>query len=136
LLKEATNNEGMRRVLNKVTGKHVIFLIGSIGEGKSTLLNALHGKTLKWEEVNGYDQVICEDQIAKIGTTSKSETFLPEIYNIGSKIMIGDCPGINDNRHMVIRLANIINIVRIFEKVRSSSILVVISLDNITANRG
>lgn len=83
MLKIVTNNKGMEQVLKKVEGKHVIFLIGNSGEGKSTLLNALYGRTLKWEYINGCEQVVCENEIAKIGTAFKSLTLLPEVFKIG-----------------------------------------------------
>jgi hypothetical protein len=72
-------------------------------------------------------QIVCQDEITKIGINKFSETFLPEIYDIGLGFVLGDCPGAKDNRHPIINIANAINMIKLIQSVESISILIVIS---------
>ena len=50
--------------------------------------------------------------------------------------MVGDCPGYKDNRHPILNIANMLNMVNIMKAVEKKSILIAVDIANFTADRG
>lgn len=114
----------------------VVILIGLSKAGKSSLANFLTGVQLIGTRNARYDPItlqnVHKDNGAEIGKASASTTVIPRRY-CSDKFVIWDTPGIDDNRNELRDIINAIYISELFKKVKSAKILLVMDIDNLTA---
>lgn len=78
-----------------------LLFLGITGEGKSTFINYLTGVDYKkGEKKRGQFQIVpTSSEIAKVGNTTTSETFLPQIVELKNQTQVlVDLPGFEDTR--------------------------------------
>lgn len=122
--------------------QHRLILIGTTGNGKSSLANLIIGQRLKIDK-NRFDDIILTSSHAKftMGSSMNPETTVPNVfYDKIHDILICDPPGFKDNR-LKDHLQDIINafaINELFTVPCKVSILLVTSADeiNISGGRG
>ena len=73
--------------------------------------------------------------VMKIGHSTKSETFTPDIQTVGSKTFV-DCPGFLDNRGWEINIANAVNIRTCVCSAESVRVVVLIKHASLEADKG
>lgn len=122
-------------VRNQAVGKKIVLLIGSSGVGKSTAANFYCGcemlqvsKTLFGEDPLVEDSppqtIIAKNARARIGQTTESETFYPEIIESldtrsDSNFDYCDCPGGGDSRGTAVNYCNAFSIVDIIKRAKA-----------------
>ena len=140
--------EGAARAL-QVSGKELIIVLGRSGVGKSTFLNYLMGCELVMRtrkeltstaEASGISarelsrksivvKSVAEggprDAIMTIGLTTKSQTFMPDVYIDPDYPTLAycDCPGFFDTRGSLVNIANAINIRRMLQSASCVKVL-------------
>ena len=50
-------------------------------------------------------------------------------------MVVGDCPGYRDNRHPILKIANMVNMVKIMGAAKRKSILIAVEMSNIVVLR-
>lgn len=117
----------INEVLNSPTEEYGngIFVLGSTGSGKSTLINYLNG-TLYHVGVDGIRPYSSTKEIAHQSKTSKSSTQEVRKYLIHD-LQVFDCPGFQDNRGEVVDICNQIKIVKQMRSCRKIKVILVLS---------
>ena len=89
-------------VIEQAKGQNIVFILGSTGAGKSTVINYLSGiKLIKKRNGLGRYVIEPEDDTAgpKIGHGAFSVTMYPSLYTLRDQsLMLCDCPGFADTR--------------------------------------
>jgi hypothetical protein len=127
----------------KTNGKDVTIIIGNTGAGKSTTINYLLGCTMEIKEVDEDDDDIINetivvvvpkseggkrDEVMKIGHSTLSFTFVPEIVQDSETgLIIMDCPGFLDNRGSEINISNAVNIRNITSCAKNFKAIIVVN---------
>ena len=123
-------------------GKRAVVVLGNTGAGKSAFINYLHGCAFAYEEedkmVVRTDSPVAE--LMRIGHTSSSETFAPQVEDavasLGAGFAFADCPGFLDNRGFEINVANAVNVRHTAAAATSAVVVVVINYYSLRADRG
>ncbi len=112
--------------INAVRGKDVILFFGLTGQGKSSLINYLTNKTLKWAPGGRLEVEYPNDsQTFVIGDGSSSCTLFPRTEQYGEYLFC-DLPGLNDNRGELIEFFNINSIRTIIKNAKSIKVVTVL----------
>eukprot|EP00964_Phaeocystis_antarctica_P033176 scaffold18824_cov49-Phaeocystis_antarctica.AAC.4 len=81
-----------------------------------------------------------QDELMRIGHTSSSETFSPQVEDaaacLGAGYAFADCPGFLDNRGFEINVANAVNVRHTAAAASSAVVVVVINYYSLRADRG
>jgi energy-coupling factor transporter ATP-binding protein EcfA2 len=132
----------------KAKNKDVVIVFGNTGAGKSTLINFLSGCKITKDK---NDNIVVDPgskikEVAKIGTTPTSCTFLPKkIPDISFTaegetdervLTFYDMPGLADNRGIELTLANVVLLREIVQAARSVRFVFVFEYAQISAGRG
>jgi energy-coupling factor transporter ATP-binding protein EcfA2 len=123
-------------------GKRIVVVLGNTGAGKSAFVNLLHGCTFAYEDddkmVVRHDSPV--EELMRIGHSSTSETFLPQVEDAGRCLGDGfafvDCPGFLDNRGFEINVANAVNVRHAVATASSAVVVVVVNYYSLRADRG
>ena len=123
-------------------GKRAVVVLGNTGAGKSAFINYLHGCAFAYEEED--KMVVRPDspvaELMRIGHTSSSETFSPQVEDaaacLGAGYAFADCPGFLDNRGFEINVANAVNVRHTAAAASSAVVVVVINYYSLRADRG
>lgn len=120
--------------------KDIIAVLGKTGAGKSTLINYLSGKKLTTEKRGLRGNIITlrspEDKSAMaIGLEKKSQTHLPQFVDI-EDLRFYDLPGLDDTAGTNYEVLNAFFIKQIIENARTTRLIIVAGLDEVTAGRG
>lgn len=123
------------------TSNNAILVLGNTGSGKSTLINYLCGKTLQAKETSndffGKYSLECNQQLTKISSGGKSETFTPiPIRDNQNHLIFWDCPGYNDTRGELVGLINAYCIAKIAKKTNKAKVLLVVDSAEAKSSRG
>jgi predicted GTPase len=136
-------NESLPNVVDsaiKSKGKDVILVVGVTGSGKSTLVNGLIGRALKYKIHKGKLRLVDENEISnspKIGHGNDSETSIIRLYSKNnSSIVYADCAGFGENRGEEQEVLNFINTNSMVKNAKSIKMLFVISDAELEAGRG
>mmetsp|Transcript_36362 Transcript_36362/g.88075 ORF Transcript_36362/g.88075 Transcript_36362/m.88075 type:complete len:2533 (-) Transcript_36362:94-7692(-) len=149
MLKESI--EAGSKILEHVTNKNVVLVIGKTGAGKSTFIQGIAGKTLqetvhvtqcdgKAVEKNVYDSQDALPEF-KIGHATSSQTkafcyFVPPKQDGKEEIVYIDTPGFEDTHHEEIDIATSVMFSRIAEKCKSLRFVVLINYTSLLEDRG
>jgi predicted GTPase len=128
--------------IKKVEQNDCIFLVGTTGAGKSTLINFLKDpKSLEMEQEKTL--VLKKEYIGNdfmiTGTGDKSITKLPQSTSVnykGKHFLIYDLPGLRDTRGCATEFVNAYMIKSLVEKARSSKIIFTVDFNKINVERG
>ncbi|OMJ75491.1 hypothetical protein SteCoe_25340 [Stentor coeruleus] len=124
------------QLFNSSIGKEITVYIGNTGSGKSTLINYLCNIELT---VSNNDNIILKNSsdyhAMKIGCSSSSQTSSPQFVQYGD-ILHYDFPGFGDTRGETQNLINGCFIKNVIEGAKFSRLIIVISIDEIIAQRG
>ena len=87
----------------KAKDKDIVLVLGNTKAGKSTVINYLLGSALKETENEAGEPIAMpkdpQNEWAKMGHGTSSQTFLPAVYaSDSSPFVYCDCPGFNDTR--------------------------------------
>jgi ribosome biogenesis GTPase A len=123
-------------LLDSSKDKDIVVFLGNTGAGKSTLINYLSNKKL---QVNTLGDIVLENpgdaSAMAIGGGSNSQTFLPSYIQSGN-LLLYDLPGFMDTRGTAQSLINACFIKNIIEKARSTKLVFVGDIGQITTDRG
>lgn len=118
----------------------VWLLVGLSGAGKSTALNGLLGHEMRVENPHALKlkyKLAADDVAGAVIGHAGSETSIPAIYNIeGKTVVIGDTPGLGDNRSDTIAVSNATSLAQISEVANIQGVSVVISITDFQEARG
>lgn len=140
------------REAQKAQGKRIVVCIGNTGSGKSTFVNYLSGCTMqrvlpsKLGLQDGLGKVVIVkpvsqggtiDEVARIGHSTASMTFMPQVTKIRQKydLDLCDCPGFIDNRDVEINAANAANIHRTLVSASSVRVVVLVHYSALKADK-
>ena len=124
--------------------KNIVFVLGNMGAGKSTLTNYLQGAEYKLSETDMFKaplQIV--DEAMNFAKTSSNmgggTTVIPQLYNNNTNFVYVDFPGFEDDQNFVPEcpLAGSLAARYLSRHIRSiKAIIVVTNLEQITENRG
>ncbi len=119
-----------------VKDEDVAIVVGLIGSGKSTFVNAMVGNALRQARVGGravLNLATPNDQAAVIGHRIAAQTQYPSVY--GTTIKYCDTPGLNDNREIEERAcASITTEIAVHNAKTIKAVIVVFNYNNLDRN--
>lgn len=152
------NIESGEPMLEQVTGRDCVLIIGKTGTGKSSLIQALAGKKFAETEYKSFNNHDISDVVKKvvyeavdplpgfhIGHEKKSKTSTIECYDPnddgiyakkGLKTMFVDSPGFDDTRGHEVDIATSVLLTQVAIRCRTIRFVVMISFVSILENRG
>ena len=122
-----------KNMLDQVSGREIIVLMGNTGSGKSTLASLLADIPLR---IDSSGRVVQDTGVFTIGSGGRSITKYPTFVEIEGGVMVWDCPGFNDTEGAVDDVLAAAMIRDLLTKAASVKAVFVTSVPEIEAARG